>query len=202
MREFKNSVPFDPGYSSLSFSFMGNMIISMQEYNALKTPHQKKFWLMKSELSLVEFIEKSTAFYLGCMLWGSYIHFRFKDEPKKITGNNTEGLSEEELKDFDCSSEVKAIREYIQSFDRDCKYFLKHPAKIKPEIIEILNNYIEFAQINNNFIDVTKTSDIKIPKAYSHFEKLSNDKLDELCEKIYSVIDSKKIENLLDIKVN
>lgn len=202
MREFKESVPFDPGYSSLSFSFMGNMIIAMQEYNALRTPHQKKFWLMKSENSLIEFIEKSTAFYLGCILWGSYIHYRFKDEPKKITGNNTEGLSEEELKDFDCASEVKAILEYIKTFDRDCKYFLKHPAKIKPEIISILNNYVEFAQINNNFIGITKTSDIKIPKTYENFSKLSNEKLDKLKEEIYSVIESKKIENLLDIKVN
>lgn len=201
MREFKDTVPFDPGYSSLSFSFMGNMMIAMQEYNALKAPHQKKFWLMKSEDSLVEFIEKSTAFYLGCMLWGSFIHFKFKNEPKKITGNNTEGLSEEELKDFDCASEVKAILEYIKTFDRDCKYFLKHPAKIKSEITKILESYVEFAQINNNFIGVNKTSDIKTPTTFAFFKKLSEKELDKLCDEIFTVIESGKIEGLLSFDI-
>lgn len=201
MRDFKKTVPFDPGYSALSFSFMENILIAAHEYNAMKAPHQKKFWLTKSEPSLVEFIEKSTAFYLGCILWGGFIHYKFKDSPKEITGNNTEGLSKQELVELDCASEAKAILEYIQSFDRDCKYFIKRPAKISPKIKEFLNSYIEFAQINNNFIGVNKTSDIKIPKAFVCFEKLTEKELDKLCEEIYSAIDAKKIENLLKIEL-
>lgn len=201
MHEFDNSVPFDPGFSSISFSFTSNIEVANSEFALLKATHQKKFWLTKYEPVIVEFINKSSAFYLGCMLWGAFIHFRFKNNPKEISGNTTLELNEAELQQLDCAQEVKSILEYIKSFDRDCKYFLNHPANIPPEIEGILENYIEFADINNNFIGVKMTSDIKIPKAYSFFENLAQEQLDELCDKIYAVIESNKIEDLLKISL-
>lgn len=201
MRKFDTTVPFDPGFSAISFSFIENIEVAKREFSQLKVSHQKKFWLMKYEPVIVEFIEKSTAFYLGCMLWGSFIHFRFKDSPKAITGNTTDELNTVELKELDCATEAKAILEYIKSFDRDCKYFLGRSAKIAPVIKEILENYVEFAGINNNFIGVKTTNDIKIPNAFTHFEKMTPEQLDELCQNIYSVIDSNKIENLLKISL-
>lgn len=202
MHKFDTTVPFDPGFSAISFSFSENILVAQQEFAQLKANHQKKFWLIKYGPVIVEFIEKSSAFYLGCLLWGSFIHFRFKDEPRQISGNTTESLSEQELKELDCAIEAKAILEYIKKFDRDCKYFLSQNAKIAPEINEILENYIEFANINNNFIGIKTTSDIKIPKAFKNIEKMTNEQLDELCEKIYSVIESNKIEKLLEIQLD
>lgn len=199
MKNFDKSVPFDPGFSAISFSFIENIVTANQDFNSLKASHQKKFWLTKFESTLIEFINKSTAFYLGCILWGGFIHYRFKDEPKEISGNNTLGLSEEELQELDCAIEAKAILRYVESFDRDCKYFLKRPAKTPALITEILENYIEFAGINNNFIGINETNDIKIPKAIDHFKNLSDEQLDVLCEKIYSAIESNKIENLLEL---
>lgn len=199
MKNFDKSVPFDPGFSAISFSFIENIANATQNYNQLRANHQKKFWLTKFEPTLVEFINKSTAFYLGCILWGGFIHYRFKDEPKEISGNNTAGLGAKELQELDCALEAKAILQYIESFDRDCKYFLRRPAKVLPFINEILESYIEFARINNNFINVKRTDDIKIPKAIEHFKDLSNEQLDILCEKIYSAIESEKIESLLDL---
>lgn len=199
MKQFKDTVPFDPGYSKISFSFIENIEIAKKEYGSLKANHQKKFWLTKSEPTLVDFINKSAAFYLGCMLWGSFIHYRFKEEPKEISGNNTAGLSEEELQELDCAVEVKSILEYIKSLDRDFKYFINRPAKISPIIKEILESYVEFAKINNNFINVNKTDEVKPPKAFAHFKKLTNKQLDSLCGKIYECIESNKIENLLEI---
>lgn len=199
MHKFEKEVPFDPGYSAISFSFLDNIEAVIQDYSKLKANHQKKFWLSASEIKIVDLIEKSTAFYLGCMLWGSFIHLRFKDEPKIITESNIPKMSEEEFKEFDCAYEVKAILEYIKILDRDCKYFLKRPVKISPQITDILNNYIEFAQLNNNFRNVKTTADIKLPKYCDKFSKMTNKQLDELCEKIYSVISEAKIELLLEI---
>lgn len=199
MKDFKENVPFDPGFSPLSFSFIENIATANQDFNSLKANHQKKFWLTKFEPTIVDFINKSSAFYLGCILWGGFIHYRFKENPKDISGNNTVGLSENELQELDCAIEAKAILEYIEIFDRDCKYFLRRPAKIVPLIKKILESYIEFTVGNNNFINVNKTSDIKAPKIIEHFKDLSNEQLDYLCEKIYSTIESGKIENLLDI---
>lgn len=199
MKNFDKSVPFDPGFSQISFSFIENIKAADADFNSLKANHQKKFWLAKFEPMLIEFINKSTAFYLGCMLWGGFIRYRFKDEPKEISGNNTVDLSEKELQELDFTLEVKAILEYLQSFDRDCKYFLKKPSGVSPLITEILESYIEFAKINENFIDVKKTGDVKVPQSIEHFKNLSNQQLDNLCEKIYSAIDSGKIETLLKL---
>lgn len=199
MQDFEHSVPFDPGFSSISFSFTDEISFGLQEYNSLKAQHQKKFWLMKFEAPILDLINKSAAFYLGCMLWGGFISCRFKDSPKEITGNTTNGFSEEELKNLDCAVETKAILQYLQSLDKDCKYFLKRPAKIPKLILDILDAYIEFVQINNNFINIKNTNDVKITKIIAHFENLSNEQLDKLSETIYSVIESGKIETLLDI---
>lgn len=199
MHTFEKEVPFDPGYSAISFSFLDNIEAVIQDYSKLKANHQKKFWLSTSEPQIIDLITKSSAFYLGCLLWGSFIHFRFKDEPKIITEGNIPKMSEEEFKEFDCAYEVKAILQYINILDRDCKYFLKRPAKISPQITDILNNYIEFAQLNNHFRNVKKTSDIKLPKYCDKFSKMTKEQLDSLCENIYSVISQAKIEQLLNI---
>lgn len=200
MKNFDKSVPFDPGYSQISFCFIGNIDVAVDEYKKLKADNQKKFWLMKNESTLVDFINRSSAFYLGCLLWGAFLHYRFKNEPKEIEGNHALKLSEQEKREFDCCVEVDAILEYINSLNRDCKYFLKRPLKISEFIIKILENYIEFARINENFINTKTTSDIKLPKTFVHFDKLSNEKLDKLCEKIYAIIESKQIVSLLDLK--
>lgn len=199
MKNFEKAVPFDPGFSQISFSFTGNIQSAIQSFGELKANHQKKFWLTQFEPKIADFINKTTAFYLGCILWGGFIHERFKDNPKEISGNTTTPLSEQELKELDCATEVKAVLDYIQMFNRDCKYFLNRPAKISGVIVEILNSYVEFAQINNNFININETNDVKLPKIIEHFKNLSNEQLDLLCEKIYKVIDSQKIEDLLEI---
>lgn len=199
MNNFKDVVPFDPGYWKISFSFVEQISYITGNYNQIKNPNQKKFQLSKLESAILNIINKSTAFYLGCMLWGGFLHERFKDMPKEISGNNTKNMSKKELQELDCSAEAKLILQYIQNFDKDCKYFLKRPAKISSFLVEVLNSYIEFAQINNNFVNVNYTKDIKLPKAMEHFKDLTNERLDELYEKINMAIDSNKIETLLDL---
>lgn len=199
MKNFEKAVPFDPGFSKISFSFAGNIEVAIQEFNKLKSNAQKKFWLTRFEPAIIEFIDKNTAFYLGCILWGGFIHYRFKDSPKEISGNNTANLTEKELKELDCAKEVKATLDYIRTFDRDCKYFLKRSAKIEPIIIEILENYIKFVEENDNFKNTYNTKDVKIPPVIEHFKNLTIEQLDNLCEKIYAIIESNKIENLLEI---
>lgn len=201
MQDFTNSVPFDPGYSKMSFSFLGDIDVLVDEYSKLKANHQKKFWLVKNEPSIITFIEKCTAFYCGCLLWGSFIYYRFLDESKKIEGNNTDKMSKEELQDYDSAYEVKAIIDYINFLDRDFKYFVKRPFKISEQIKNILKNYVEFASLNNNFVGIVETSQIKIPKTYEKISKYKKEQLDELCEKIFEVINSLKIEKLLLIEI-
>lgn len=199
MKNFETTVPFDPGYSAISFSFIGNLDAMTEEYFKLKVPHQKKFWLIKFEPTMIDFINKSTAFYLGCILWGGFLSFRFKKEPKEIEGNNNLKLSEKERQEIDCTVEVQAIKEYVDRLNKDCKYFLNKPAKILPIINQILDSYVEFAELNHNFTATKSTNDIKTPKVIEHFDKLSEQELDLLYEKIQEAISEAKIENLLEL---
>lgn len=199
MQDFEKNVPFDPGYSKISFSFLSNIDFVMGDYYQLKTPHQKKFKLMQIEKSVRDLIIKSTAFYLGCLLWGGFLSSKFKDDPKEITGNYAEKLTEEEAKEVDYSTETKFILQFVESFEKDCRYHLKKSAQIPSVITEILKNYNEFVQLNSQFRGIKKTSDIKLPKALAHFSKLSEKQTDELYDKIMSTIESGKIEGLLEI---
>lgn len=193
------SVPFDPGYSPISFSFMANIADLTRDYVNLKTMHQRKFKLLQLEPKIVEMIEKSSAFYLGCLLWGGYLASRFQDEPKMIEGNYTLKLSDEEKSQVDCTQETRFTLDYIKQFERDCKYYLNNSPKIAPKIIEILTSYNEFAELNKHFVNVEKTSDIKLPKIVEHLKELGSAELDKLREKIMCVIASDKIEGLYEI---
>lgn len=200
MRNFETTVPFDPGYASKAFSFIDAIKTTQDCYNQLKSNGQKKIWLPQAEPEIVKLIELNAAFYLGCILWGGFLANRFKNDPKEIEGNTTLTLSEEEKKDLDCAVDAKAALEYIKNFERDCKYFLRRGMKIKPIIKEIYESYVEFAELNNQFIDVRTTSDLKTPKVIAHFKDLSDAQLDLLCESIYMIINTEELLfSLLDL---
>jgi hypothetical protein len=200
MRNFETTVPFDPGYAPKAFSFIERIQTIKDCYAQLTTNAQKKLWLPGIEPEVMKLIRLNAAFHLGCILWGGFLAYRFKDSPKQIEGNTTLDLSAEEKKDLDCAADAKAALEYIKNFDRDCKYFLRRGMKIPPEIKEIYENYIEFTELNNNFVNVKTTSDIKVPKAIAHFKDLSNEQLDVLCESIYMIINTEELLfGLLDL---
>jgi hypothetical protein len=199
MDKFEKGVPFDPGYSQYSYSFPENIDYITQEYTQLKALHQKKFKLSLIEPTIIDLIKKCTAFYLGCILWGGFIHYRFKDNPKEIIGNNTKGLTEEELKELDCAEETKFMLKYIEQFDKDCKYFLRRPAKVPVLINEILKSYNEFVELNNNFVNTDQTNEIKLPQAFGHFKNLTDNQLDSLYLQISQAIETGKIEDLLEV---
>ncbi|MDD3014670.1 MAG: hypothetical protein PHC34_13300 [Candidatus Gastranaerophilales bacterium] len=199
MDKFEIGVPFDPGYSQYSFSFLENIGYITQEYSQLKANHQKKFKLSLIEPTIIDLIKKCTAFYLGCILWGGFIHYRFKDSPKEIIGNNTKDLTDDELKELDCAEETKYMLKYIEQFKKDCKYFLRRPARVSDIIVETLKSYNEFVELNNNFADVNNTGDVKLPQILEHFKKLTDEQLNDLYIKISKIIESGKIEDLLEI---
>lgn len=200
MRNFETTVPFDPGYAPKAFSFIDAIKNTKDCYAQLKSNSQKKAWLPQAETEIVKLIELNAAFYLGCILWGGFLANRFKNDPKKIEGNTTLDLSESEKAELDCAVDAKAALDYIKNFERDCKYFLRRGMKIRPIIKEIYENYVEFAELNNQFINVRTTSDVKTPKAIAHFKDLSDAQLDLLCESIYMIINTEPLLfSLLDL---
>lgn len=199
MPNFDKTVPFDPGYSDIAFSFPMHMDYVLGQYRKVKNNNQKKFMLMQLEKQIIDVIEKATSFYLGCILWGGYISFRFKDTPKEIEGNRTSEYIENSEGEWDSAAEVKYIKKFISSFERDCQYLLKRKSKLSENIMPILDSYEEFVDLNGNFVETKSTSDVKVPKVVEHFSNYNEQKLDVLCDLIYKVIENKKIEALLEI---
>ena len=199
MKKFDKGVPFDPGYSKYAIYFPESITPFLEELALLKSPHQKKFKLSTAEPQIKSLINNCAAFYLGCILWGAFIHHRFKDEPKDVINNPMENLTKKELKDRDYTDEIEFIFQLIAHLDKDFKYFLKKPFQVDDQIIEIFNVYNEFTKLNKNFSNIKISSDVKLPKAVKHFEKLDNKKLDKLYEQIEQIISSGNIEELLKI---
>lgn len=189
MRNFEETVPFNPGYESMAFSFIERIQNIKDCYALIKSNAQKKAWLPQVEPQVNKLLELNAAFYLGCILWGGFLAYRFTDSPKEISDNAIQDLSEEDLMDFDCAEEPKAALKFIQSFEHSCICFLKRPMRISPIIKEIYESYVEFAQLNEDFLHVKTTADVKVPKAIEHFKDFSNEQLDELCDKIYAIIE-------------
>ena len=72
--------------------------------------------------------------------------------------------------------------------------------KINPKYYFIMDNYIEFLEINNYFTTVKTTADLKIPKGIEYINDFSEKELDELFAEINSCIEAKKVEKILTSK--
>ncbi|EKE04285.1 MAG: hypothetical protein ACD_20C00089G0005 [uncultured bacterium] len=199
MSQFENGVPFDPGYSQYTLYFPEAILPLVEELARIKAPHQKKFKLSMVEPAIHDLVNNCAGFYLGCILWGGFIHHKFKDDPKEIINNPGDDLTEEELKSRDYNEEINFMLEYFKHLDRDYKYFCKKPFKVDQQILDIFNAYSEFVSLNNNFANIKLTSDVKLPESVKHFDKLSQKKLDTLYKNISEVIESGKLEDLLKI---
>lgn len=199
MNKYKDAVPFDPGYSNYYVDFYLSVAPLVQEIYKLKAMQKKKFKLSIVQSRIKELLNKSTAFYLGCLLWASYISNRFKDYPKKILDNpsldspdNTIELSKT-IEYFDLKTD------FIKKLDKDYHYFLKSSLLEGAQVLDILGVYKEFIILNSNFVSTKLTSEVKLPEKLSYFSELSNDELDSMEQKIFEIINSGQIETLMDI---
>jgi len=200
MDQFEKGVPFDPGLSNWHISFSDYIENQVGDPTKLKSINQIKFKLSQNEHGIIKKAEKGASIYLGCMLWGGFLNAMFKDNPKEILDNPAFNLSDEEFEEqVYYTDEAKYIIEYLKDFDRKCRFYLKRPFKFNNQIIEIINNYIKFVEINKDFRDTRLTSDIKLPDALNHFKTLSKEKLDEFYKLFLNIINSDKIEELLKI---
>ncbi len=199
MPNFEKSVPFDPGFGANVYDLRENAEAVAFEISKYKSPHQKKFYFSRFEPALMNIINNNAGFYLGCILWGAYIHFRFKDNPKAISGNSYLDISDEEIININFTQNIDFIINYLPKFDKDCKYFLGKPSGVNKDIIKILENYREFVLLNNGFLRTTNTSDVKIPKDFNYLEEKSSEELDSLYTKIDAVIQTGKLEEILSL---
>ena len=190
----QNTVPFDPGFAPYVLVFSTTYEYMQTEIRKFKNATQRKMKYKVFEPGLMKLCDNLTAFYLGCMLYGGYIKNKYKDTPKEIDGNDFWGLDVENCRNSDVTIEVNALDKFIKTND-------KNPfatRKINPKYADIVDNYIEFLELNNYFTNIKLTSDIKLPKAFKFIDKLAEKNIDKILETINDAISAKKIEKLLN----
>lgn len=150
---------FDPGYGqhlvSLIFS-LEDMYGDIQKFRNLG---QKKFRFRQYYEGMVKLLRQNTAFYLGCLLWATYL---VNQEESEITNNYCLGKEYDEAKSL---IELDFLIKFSNTFSKDTKYYMNTDFKFPEEDSEMLQIYREFAVMNEGFVNIKKTSDLKMPSA-------------------------------------
>lgn len=181
---------FDPGFSSCVARVSGNIEYIYDAFNSIVSLKQKKFQFAMIYPKIQKIINENVAFYLGCLLWASYLksfkNVQIIDNPCLDTSFDDDSLSE-----------INFLIEFVKSgLNRDAKYYLNKTYSINPLHIDILEKYREFLILNRGFISTKTTDDIQIPKGY---KKLSQDKIKKIKEAVDKAVECEDILSLLPL---
>lgn len=153
-----NTVGFDPGYGKHITSFINNIEYMYAEINKFKNLGQKRFKFKTFYPQILLLIEQNISFYLGCMLWATYV---VSKKGAEITNNPCLGQEYNEELEL---QEINYICEFVKHFGKDTKYYLNLNYEFPKENQEILDIYKEFARMNEGFVNSKNADDIKLPK--------------------------------------
>jgi hypothetical protein len=194
----EEKVPFDPGFSPLVSGIPREAALVFDEIAKLKEPHKRKFEFQRFDAQLSEMIKRQAGFYMGCILWGAYLRYRYKDCPRAIEGNPMLETQDAAGKDVDYEAETRFVIELIDKLNRGANYYLRTPSRAGRGLIPIFEAYGEFTALNDNFRHLDTTDRIKLPQIAAEVEKYSIEQLDGLKDRIYDAISAGKPEILLN----
>ena len=159
-------VPFDPGIGKFVSCFSQNIEMAMEQILAAKSPNQRKFKFQILYPTMLKYFENIIGFYSGCLLWAYYIKNSQNGAEKEITGNNFFGQDFENNDKFDFLYEINYLIEYFDKFQKDVRFFLNKPVKLDEHWFFIATTYKKFLEVNDNFVKVQTTVDLKIPEEF------------------------------------
>ncbi len=153
------SVLFDPGYSKCVLGFSDSIEFMYSVFEEQIMPlKQKKFQFSVLLPKIKSMTEQNISFYLGCLLWASYI----KSKKGAVIEDNP--CLNETYDEEDSLEESKYLLEFVQEkLPRDVKYFLNKPYEKNEKFVTILKTYNEFLKLNQGFTKTEKTDDIILP---------------------------------------
>lgn len=194
--DFEKGVPFDPGYSQHTYVFSEHIESIYNIMKSIKAPHQKRFQFKVFQPKITSLFQNSAAFYLGCLLWATFIKQNFKDSPKEILDNHFYGREMKDEKE-NFVEEVDFLIDYCGQFEKDCKYYLGKNEKLPSNWTRVLLLYKDFLTINENFNAVKTTADLKLP---APIKELSKEDLEIVYKTINSVTKSGRLEGLFGVE--
>lgn len=171
------TVAFDPGYGQHLTSFINNIEYMYSEVNKFKNLGQKRFKFKTFYPQILTLIEQNIAFYLGCMLWATYV---VSQKGCELTGNHCLGQEYNEELEL---QEINYMSEFVKWFGKDTKYYLNIGYELDKEKQEIIDIYKEFAKMNEGFVNAKTADDIKLPKRVGVSKENDIDKIYEVITK-------------------
>lgn len=181
---------FDPGFSKLLLSsFSYNIELLYIDLNRVKNFGQKKTQFILTFQKGKSLFDIYLGFYLGCMLWGACLKSMGSE---KIEGNP---FIDKEYKREDSLEEINYMKDFVKRFDRDSKYYLGKPFKVDENKLKVLDLYEQFIDGNGGFVNTDTTDKIQL---VGKLNELSEQDVKDIYEKIQEVINSNKLEDLLE----
>ena len=155
----KDNVQFDPGFIQHMSAFEPNIEYVYSSLNSCRNFNQKKMQFKMFYPKIQSLLKNYLGFYLGCILWAVYIKSLGE---KTITGNLCYGG---EFSENETLEEVDFIKAYIEQLKKDAKYYLNQDFSIDKESLKVLDAYREFLKVNEGFVKVQTTTDVKLPES-------------------------------------
>lgn len=187
MFNFDDGIEFDPGFTmhlSLISRDIQNFYYNLSAYQFVQKKQQFKAYYPK----LLKLIERNIGFYAACILWADVA----KLYPEKLILNNIcfggEYNEEENI------AEVVFVKNYLQQFAKDLKYYTGQNWNIPEIYTTILDDYEAFLKINKGFVNVSKAGDLQLPP---DVKQLNDDK--ELLEVVAKVVETGNFKPMVEI---
>ncbi len=184
--DFTDGAQFDPGFIAHLSAFVPSIEYIYRDLIRVKNFNQKKMKFKMYFNKIQHLIDTYIGFYLGCILWAASI----KDLDKPVLNNLCYGGEYDEK---ETTGEVDFIRQYIEQFKKDVKYYLGQDYTIDEFIPRVLDEYEEFLKLNEGFTKVQNTSDLQLN---SGINKLNDKEKEEILEKIADVVNSGNFKEL------
>ncbi len=183
----KDNVQFDPGFIQHMSAFEPNIQYVYNSLNSCRNFNQKKMQFKMFYPKIQSLLKNYLGFYLGCILWAVYIKSLGE---KPIAGNLCYGGDFSETETLE---EVDFIKSYIEQLKKDAKYYLGQNFSIDEESIKVLDAYREFLKLNEGFVKVQTTADVKLPTSLKSVDEAG---LKEILVGIEQVIENGKLHEL------
>ena len=183
----KDNVQFDPGFIQHMSAFEPNIQYVYNSLNSCRNFNQKKMQFKMFYPKIQSLLKNYLGFYLGCILWAVYIKSLGE---KPIAGNLCYGGDFSETETLE---EVDFIKSYIEQLKKDAKYYLGQNFSIDEESIKVLDAYREFLKLNEGFVKVQTTADVKLPASLKSVDEAG---LKEILVGIEQVIKNGKLHEL------
>ncbi|MDR1167579.1 MAG: hypothetical protein LBK53_01635 [Heliobacteriaceae bacterium] len=170
---FDNGVEFDPGFSKHIQAFIPNIEYIYAEIGKFKNFGQKKLQFKVFYPKIQTLLSNYIAFYLGCMLWASYIKTLGS---KPVLNNHCFGGN------YSGEEEVDFILGCIERLPKDVKYYLGQSFSVDSAGRNITEAYREFVKLNRGFTQIQTTDDIKLPEGLKPVGDEVRAKIEEVTE--------------------